>query len=84
MMASNDSSGEVGFQPQPASAVSRTFIALRSLFAECLRDVWTPMSAEQRDQLTQRFSETLSRHLAELDAVSFCTLLFQLSSHSVY
>ena len=64
--------------------VSTAFSAFNSLFAECVQDLWTPLSADQRDRLACCFDETLARYLSELDPTSFGFFIFQISPfHSI-
>ena len=83
-MADGEATSEVEFIVDCAWDVSPAFRALSSLFAESVRDVWTPLSGEQRDLLAHAFDETLAHYLPALDDTSFGSFTFIMPAHTVW
>ena len=75
-MADGEATSEAEFVADGVSNASAAFAALSALFAECLSDVWTPLSGDQRHLLAHRFDETLAHYLPQLDASSFGSFAF--------
>ena len=70
-MATAEPTGDDGGIEVRSVLVSSAFATLSVLFDECVRDVWTPLRAEQRDRLAQQFDDSLAELSQKLDATSF-------------
>ena len=70
MSAIESPGGEARIEER-AMIVSKAFTTLSVLFDECVRDVWTPLRALERDRLAQQFDDSLAQITRELDANSF-------------
>ena len=70
-MAAAEPPGDDGRIEVRSVLVSSAFATLSVLFAECVRDIWTPLRAEQRDRLAQQFDHSLAELAQKLDAISF-------------
>ena len=70
-MASDESNREEESVSARHSRKSSVFPSLCELFAECVSNVRTPLSAEQRNRLANTHDEQLASILPELDEHAF-------------